>query len=100
MLPDNFTNEPLWCDADLAQFLKIDESSLRKRRMTGDGIPYIKIGHLVRYIPSVVRAHIAERLQTSTSEIVPAAIAPARECRAVPTDGAKRPVGRPRKVKV
>jgi len=114
MLPDHFTDEPLWCDADLAQFLKIDEGSLRKRRMTGGGIPYVKIGHLVRYVPSVVRAHIAGRLQSSTSEIVPDAISPAREYRNipadgvkrlratphrdVPTDGTKRPRGRPRKI--
>jgi len=107
MLPDDFTNEPLWNDADLARFLNIDENGLRKSRMTGGGIPYIKIGHLVRYVPSVVRAHIAGRLQRSTSEIVPDAIPPRRDVpsdgvkrhRDVPPDGTKRPRGRPRKVR-
>jgi predicted DNA-binding transcriptional regulator AlpA len=43
-------------------------STLEKDRWEGGGPPYVKMGRLVRYRPADVRAWIAERVRSSTSD--------------------------------
>ena len=43
-------------------------SWLRSKRVTGGGIPFIKIGSLVFYMPEDAEAYIAAHRVTSTTE--------------------------------
>jgi hypothetical protein len=96
--------EPLWDEADLARYLKSSPFTERKRRMNGDGCPYIKIGSSVRYIPAVARQFALERIRHSTSEALPTiaeqagAEQAAKPAKPAPTVKlGSRPRGRPRK---
>lgn len=84
MLPE-LINEPLWDERDLARYLKSSVPTERKRRMRGDGCPYVKIGASVRYIPAVARQFALEQMRHSTSEAPseaqPVATEPATEPR-------------------
>ena len=42
-------HQALWTEHDLAAFLRCSLSKLRKDRMAGRGVPYVKNGRLVRY---------------------------------------------------
>jgi hypothetical protein len=54
---------------ELAAVRKIPPSRVEKERLTGDGPPYIKDGHLVRYRKGDYRAWLAAKQRfTSTSE--------------------------------
>ncbi|WP_414713683.1 helix-turn-helix transcriptional regulator [Sphingomonas sp.] len=58
---------------ELAAETKTPKSRWDKARLTGDGPPFIKIGHLVRYRRSDVRAWLsAQPCVTSTSQLVAA----------------------------
>jgi predicted DNA-binding transcriptional regulator AlpA len=59
--------EPLWGTKDLARFTGGAESTWEKKRLTGDGPPYLKIGRHVRYRPSDVEAWLAKQVRQSTS---------------------------------
>ena len=39
----------LLTEKQVAQYLQVSEKKLQKDRYRGEGIPYVKIGHLVRY---------------------------------------------------
>jgi hypothetical protein len=92
-------DEALWSDGDVARFLGISVSTLRKSRMTGHGIPHIKLGFCVRYVPAIVRQYVAERTRQSTSEPPgPILTGPSLKPPAKPGPGS-RPRGRPRKVR-
>ena len=47
----------------------ISESTLEKQRLTGNGIPFIKAGRLVKYAVADIHSWMAERRRSSTSEI-------------------------------
>ena len=53
---------------ELARRTKTSESYWNKMRVAGDGPPYVKIGKLVRYQPSVVDAWLASLTRSSTSD--------------------------------
>ena len=53
------TPEPLWDTHATAAFLNVSEKKLEADRLKGIGLPYVKMGRSVRYVPSVVRAHVA-----------------------------------------
>lgn len=58
---------------DLATMTKTPPSRWHKARLTGDGPPFIKLGHLVRYRSSDVTSWLANRPRVgSTSELVAA----------------------------
>lgn len=57
----------LWDENELAAKLNIAVSTLQKQRMRGDGIPYAKLGRLVRYRPQDVAAFLERRVVDSTS---------------------------------
>jgi predicted DNA-binding transcriptional regulator AlpA len=61
-------SQPLWTDLQVAEFLQLSSGTLRKARMTGGGPPFLKIGNLVRYLPSAVQEWCAERVRRSTAE--------------------------------
>lgn len=51
-----------------AAALGISPSTLAKSRVRGDGPPFIKIGHSVRYDRADVRAWLESRKRNSTSQ--------------------------------
>jgi predicted DNA-binding transcriptional regulator AlpA len=48
--------------------LKVSESFLAKKRVSGGGPRFIKIGRLVRYPESGINEYLASRTRTSTSD--------------------------------
>jgi hypothetical protein len=48
------------------------KSTLEKKRLTGDGPPYLKVGRNVRYDEDVLDQWLIKHLITSTSETVDA----------------------------
>lgn len=56
--------------AQAASYLKLSQSMLAKRRLTGDGPRYSKLGKRVIYEVADLDQWIAERMHRSTSEYV------------------------------
>lgn len=54
---------------DLERLTKISKSTWDKKRLTGDGPRFIKIGRAVRYRLSDVEAWLAAHAVSSTSEV-------------------------------
>ena len=55
---------------EVAAWLGISVKTLRNKRVTGDGIPYVKLGgRLVRYLQVDVAAYIAAGARRSTSDV-------------------------------
>jgi predicted DNA-binding transcriptional regulator AlpA len=62
--------EKLLSDRDLSQLTGRSRSSLQKDRLTGNTVPFLKIGRLVRYRLCDVEAWLASRRSVrSTSDI-------------------------------
>ena len=55
---------------ETAPVLKVSTSWLAKKRMEGDGPPFIKVGRSVRYSPAALLQWIKSRQRLSTSEEV------------------------------
>ena len=54
--PERQQDEALWEYADVATYLKVSESSVRRWVASGTvDIPFRKIGRGVRFVPSIVR---------------------------------------------
>ena len=53
---------------EAAKQLNMSASFLNKRRTIGDGPPYIQAGRRILYRPRDLRAWLASRLRTSTSD--------------------------------
>jgi predicted DNA-binding transcriptional regulator AlpA len=53
--------EKLLSDRDLSQLTGRSRSSLQKDRLRGDGVPFVRIGRLVRYHASDVEEWFASR---------------------------------------
>ena len=51
-----------------ADYLGYAESTLEKKRLTGDGPPFIKLGRLIVYDTRDLDSWLAERRARSTSE--------------------------------
>jgi predicted DNA-binding transcriptional regulator AlpA len=61
--------DPLLSDRDVQEITGRARSTLQKDRVTGSGIPFIRMGRLVRYRQSDVRAYIESLpAHLSTSE--------------------------------
>jgi predicted DNA-binding transcriptional regulator AlpA len=61
--------EPLLTDSDLENLTGRARSTWQKARLKGDGPPFIRIGRLIRYRPSEVRAWLdAHTSLRSTSD--------------------------------
>ncbi len=67
--------EPLLSDHDVAEIIGRSRSTLQKDRLRGGPhvLPFVRVGRLVRYRPSDVRALIERSLRKSTSDPGPAA---------------------------
>ena len=80
------TIEPHLTDNDVSRITGRARSTLQKDRVAGGGIPFVKIGRLVRYRPSDVENYLVSlRAYNSTSEVTVEGAAPA----------AGSPVGQP-----
>lgn len=63
---DDTPQDPLLTPEQVAQKLAISENTLTTWRSTGrQQIPFVKVGHLVRYRPADVAAYVERRLQTA-----------------------------------
>ena len=51
--------DPLLSDYDVQKITGRARSTLQKDRVAGDGIPFVRIGRLVRYRQSDVAAYVA-----------------------------------------
>lgn len=51
-----------------AERLNLSPKTLANQRCRGDGPPFLKVGRLIRYDPSMTDAWLAERVCQSTSE--------------------------------
>lgn len=61
--------DPLLSDRDVEKIAKRARSTLQKDRVAGTGIPYVRLGRLVRYRQSDVAAYLdALPTRRSTSE--------------------------------
>lgn len=56
--------ETLLTELEYAKLIKRSVASVRRDRLLRQGCPFVKIGALVRYRPSDVRAHLQRNLQT------------------------------------
>ena len=59
--PDRTSVAPLWTTKDLAQFLRCSERQIP--RLRDEGMPSIRIGGLVRFVPSRVMTWLESRDQ-------------------------------------
>lgn len=53
-----------------AEYLGYAESTLEKKRLTGDGPPFIKLGRVIVYDTRDLDAWLASRRAISTSELL------------------------------
>jgi hypothetical protein len=51
--------ENLISDRELSRVTGRSRSALQKDRLKGDGVPFVKVGRLVRYRPSDVQTYLA-----------------------------------------
>jgi hypothetical protein len=61
--PPNTPLEILLTESETEITTKRSKASLRRDRLLGIGIPYIKLGALVRYRPSDIRTYIESHLR-------------------------------------
>lgn len=62
------TFEPLLDEDQAGALLGLSVSTLQKKRLTGDGPPFVRLGPAVRYRPAALRDFIAACEVRSTSE--------------------------------
>jgi hypothetical protein len=53
---------------ETAVLLKVSESFLAKKRVTGEGPKFVKVGRIVRYPESAINDYLTARLRKSTSD--------------------------------
>lgn len=58
---------PLWTEKDVATFLRLSSSTLRRWRCLRYGPPYIRVGSAIRYRPDEVQAWADKRTEVSTA---------------------------------
>lgn len=59
---------PLLTQRQAAELFGVTIRTLERMRTDGDGPPYVKFGHAVRYDPTEVERWLAGRRRTSTSD--------------------------------
>ena len=60
--------DPLLTEIEVSCWIKRTVPSMQRDRWAGTGIPFIKVGRLVRYRQSDVQAYLDANLRTSTSD--------------------------------
>jgi predicted DNA-binding transcriptional regulator AlpA len=63
--------------------LKVSESFLAKKRVSGGGPKFIKMGRVVRYPESAINEYLASQVRTSTSDAGPLSGTPGDEAKNV-----------------
>lgn len=58
----------LLTDKEVAAWLNIKPQTLRAWRLKGVGIPFVRIGSLIRYEPDDVLAYLRDRKVSSTTQ--------------------------------
>jgi excisionase family DNA binding protein len=53
---------------EAAEYLRSSESTLAKKRLNGNGPPFVRIGRAIRYRRSDLDAWMSASIRTSTSE--------------------------------
>jgi hypothetical protein len=51
-----------------ARFLDCTVSTLQKKRVSGGGPLFVRVGRLVRYTPRALRAYVVENVRRSTGD--------------------------------
>jgi excisionase family DNA binding protein len=54
---------------EAADYLRSSESTLAKKRLSGEGPPFVRIGRAIRYRRSDLDSWMAASIRTSTSEV-------------------------------
>lgn len=75
-MTDKFTIpafEKIHTTKETAGRLKVSESFLAKKRVSGGGPRYIKMGRVVRYTETAISEYLSTRLRASTSDAGPTA---------------------------
>lgn len=88
-MTDKFTLpafEKVLTPKETAVRLKVSESFLAKKRVTGGGPKFIKVGRVVRYPETAINEYLSAQLRTSTSDAGPACSARGDERRNVQAD--------------
>jgi excisionase family DNA binding protein len=70
-MTDKFTLpafEKVLTPKETADRLKVSESFLAKKRVTGGGPKFIKVGRVVRYPETAINEYLSAQLRTSTSD--------------------------------
>jgi len=67
------TFEKVHTTRETAVRLKVSESFLAKKRVSGGGPKYIKVGRVVRYPETAISEYLSAQLRASTSDNGPAA---------------------------
>jgi hypothetical protein len=73
-MTDKFTMpafEKVLTPKETAVRLKVSESFLAKKRVSGGGPKYIKVGRVVRYPETAINEYLSAQLRTSTSDAGP-----------------------------
>ena len=60
--------EQVYTPKETAIRLKVSESFLAKKRVTGGGPKFTKVGRVVRYPESAISEYLAAQLRSSTSD--------------------------------
>lgn len=58
----------LLTETELASRWNLAPKTLANQRCRGSGVPFIRIGRMIRYDPDVIETHEAARMVNSTSE--------------------------------
>jgi hypothetical protein len=69
--PDTADPEELLTESEAARLRRQSERTLQAERQRGDGCPFVKLRHSVRYRRADVLQFIAANVKTSTSEPLP-----------------------------
>jgi hypothetical protein len=56
--PEVPQDEPLWTEDELARYLRRSVSRLQKDRLEGRGVPFVRLGKLIRYVPAIAREYV------------------------------------------
>jgi len=63
--------EKLYTAKETAVRLKVSESFLAKKRVSGGGPKFIKVGRVVRYTDAAIYEYLSAQLRNSTSDTEP-----------------------------
>ncbi|SNQ47089.1 Excisionase (modular protein) [Frankia canadensis] len=61
--------DELWTTNDVAEHCNVSEGAVRYWRQTNTGPPYAKLGRLVRYRPSDVRAWLDQQFESDRQAV-------------------------------